>query len=133
MRSKSFQYFYDFGDGWEHTVRMRTIIPADPKLSYPRLIEASGTRPPEDSGGPWGFAEKLEALTDPAHEYHESAEEELGEEYDPHAQPPVDWFQTRLDGLAKQWTTRQRMTKYPYVNASLCRRLRQVYVRLFIY
>lgn len=111
MRGKSFQYLYDFGDGWEHTVRIRTIVPADPKLSYPRLIEASGTCPPEDSGGPWGFAEKLEALADPAHEYHESAVEELGEEYDPHAQPPVDWFQTRLDGLAKQWATRQRKTK----------------------
>lgn len=71
MRGKTFRYLYDFGDAWEHSVRIQSIAPADPQGSYPRLLEATRMRPPEDSGGPWGYAEKLEALADPTHEYHE--------------------------------------------------------------
>src|SRR3546814_10699504 len=89
MRGKTFHYLYDFGDGWEHSVKIQGIAPADPQGSYPRLLEATGMRPPEDSGGPWGYAEKLEALTDPAHEYHEEALEALGDDHDSHAQPNI--------------------------------------------
>jgi hypothetical protein len=111
MRGKSFRYLYDFGDAWEHSVRIEGIVPADLQASYPRLIEATGTRPPEDSGGPWGYAETLEALTDPAHEYHEDALEALGDDHDPHAQPDIDLIHTRFAALAKKWAPRQRKTK----------------------
>ena len=73
MRGKTFRYLYDFGDGWEHSVKIESIAPAEPQISYPRLLDANGMRPPEDSGGPWGYAETLEALSDPTHEYHEQA------------------------------------------------------------
>src|SRR3546814_5633954 len=92
--SDLFHYLYDFGDGWEHSVKIQGIAPADPQGSYPRLLEATGMRPPEDSGGPWGYAEKLEALTDPAHECHEEALEALGDDHDSHAQ---DRKSTRLN------------------------------------
>lgn len=111
MRGKTFRYLYDFGDAWEHTVRIEGIVPADLQASYPRLLEATGTRPPEDSGGPWGYAEMLEALTDPAHEYHEDALEALGDDHDPHAQPDLDLIHTRFAALAKKWIPRQRKTK----------------------
>ena len=71
MRGKTFQYLYDFGDGWDHSVRIEDISPIDPQVSYPRLLEATGMRPPEDSGGPWRYAETLEALGDPSHEDHD--------------------------------------------------------------
>src|SRR6516165_4361115 len=32
---KSFKYLYDFGDGWEHTVKIESIGEAQPELSYP--------------------------------------------------------------------------------------------------
>lgn len=57
MRGKTFQYLYDFGDGWEHSVKIQGIAPADPQGTYPRLLEATGMRPPEDSGGPYAFGE----------------------------------------------------------------------------
>src|SRR3546814_12020562 len=97
MRGKTFHYLYDFGDGWEHSVKIQGIAPADPQGSYPRLLEATGMRPPEDSGGPWGYADKLEALTDPAHEYHEAALEALGDDHDSHAQPNITVIPARFE------------------------------------
>jgi hypothetical protein len=37
-------------------------------MVYPRLTEVSGRCPPEDCGGPWGYAELIEAIKDPKHE-----------------------------------------------------------------
>ena len=39
--AKTLIYLYDFGDGWEHTIKVEHIGPANPALSYPRLIELS--------------------------------------------------------------------------------------------
>jgi len=60
----------DFGDGWEHTVRIERITDAVPGITYPRLIEATGRCPPEDVGGPWGYRDFIEAIADPDHEQH---------------------------------------------------------------
>src|SRR5436190_12009282 len=66
--TKTLRYVYDFGDGWEHTVKIERLIDPVPGIVYPRLINAVGRCPPEDSGGPWGYAELLDALADPKHE-----------------------------------------------------------------
>ena len=67
---KKLVYLYDFGDGWEHTIKVERLADPAPGALYPRLIEASGRCPPEDCGGPWGYAELLEAIKDPKHERH---------------------------------------------------------------
>ena len=51
--TKTLRYLYDFGDGWEHTIKVERLIAPEPDVLYPRLIEAAGRRPPEDVGGPW--------------------------------------------------------------------------------
>jgi len=66
--TKTLKYLYDFGDGWEHTVKVERITDAIPGVAYPVLIDATGRCPPEDVGGPWGYDEFLAALVDPAHE-----------------------------------------------------------------
>jgi len=111
IRGKTFRYLYDFGDAWEHTVKIQGIAQADPQSNYPRLLEAIGMRPPEDSGGPWGYAKKLEALADPAHEYHEEALDALGDDHDPNAQPNIDLIHDRFAALAKKWAPRPRKAK----------------------
>jgi hypothetical protein len=108
---KTFKYLYDFGDAWEHSVRIEKAVPADPRLTYPRILEAIGERPPEDSGGPYGYAEMLEALGDAEHEYHEEALESLGEEYDANRQPDVTIIETKLAALAKKWSPKPRPTR----------------------
>lgn len=112
MRAKTFRYLYDFGDGWENSVKIEGILPADLQASYPRLIEATGMRPPENSGASWGYAETLQAFADPAREYHEDALETLGDDHDSHAQPDIDLIQARFAALAKKSAPRQRKAKW---------------------
>lgn len=108
--AKTLRYLYDFGDGWEHTITIERIV--DPSLGvlYPRLIEATGRCPPEDVGGPWGYAEFLEAMADPKHERHAEIREWLGEKFDP-INPPYDLLVENVAVLAKQWSRKPASRK----------------------
>ena len=46
-------------------------------MVYPRLTEVSGRRPPEDCGGPWGYAELIEAIKTPSMSASRSSEPKL--------------------------------------------------------
>jgi hypothetical protein len=46
--TKMLKYLYDFGDGWEHTIKVERLVDPEPGVLYPRLIEAKGRCPPED-------------------------------------------------------------------------------------
>lgn len=69
--AKTLKYLYDFGDGWEHAIKVESPAGPEPGATYPRLIDAKGRCPPEDVGGPPGYQEYLEAIADPEHERHE--------------------------------------------------------------
>jgi len=69
--SESILYEYDFGDGWEHTIRLCRVI-ENCTEPYARCIMAVGDAPMEDCGGPDGYAHIMEVLQDENHpEYHE--------------------------------------------------------------
>ncbi len=51
------RYTYDFGDDWQHEILVQGLLDADPEIHYPVLVAAKGACPPEDCGGPWGYAE----------------------------------------------------------------------------
>ncbi len=78
-----FHYTYDFGDDWEHTILVEKILPVDPALTYPVCIKGKRATPPEDVGGPWGYADFLETIADPENEEHEEMMEWGGEDFDP--------------------------------------------------
>lgn len=78
-----FNYTYDFGDDWDHTIKVEKVEPADPNANYPRLLKAVRNCPPEDCGGPWGYVEYLEAISDPNHEQHEEFIEWGDPDFDP--------------------------------------------------
>ena len=100
--AKSLQYLYDFGDGWEHTLKVERIADAVPGIAYPRLIGATGGCPPEDVGGPWGYGNFLEAIADPTHERHGEYMEWIGGAFDPQA-VDTDGHARALAALAKRW------------------------------
>lgn len=52
-------YEYDFGDGWVHEIKVDKVLNADPAVRYPRCIAVKRACPPEDCGGPYGYADKL--------------------------------------------------------------------------
>lgn len=104
---KTFSYLYDFGDGWSHTIKIERLTDAIPRLVYPSLIEASGRCPPEDIGGPAGYADFLEAIADPQHEGHADALEWAEPDFDPH---PADIaaHQSAIGVLAQRWAPKPR-------------------------
>lgn len=68
----TFEYAYDFGDGWQHEILLEAILLADAGAFYPRCIAGARNGPPEDAGGAGGYAGYLEALADPKHEEHKN-------------------------------------------------------------
>jgi hypothetical protein len=104
-RASRFRYEYDFGDGWEHDLRIgRRPVPAG--SDRPRCLGGARACPPEDCGGVPGYQHLLELLADPAGAEDEDAEllEWLGD-YDPDA-----FDATGIDELLELYDrhTRQR-------------------------
>lgn len=79
-------YVYDFGDSWEHRIKVEKILRGElSKENFVECIDGARACPPEDCGGVWGYEDLLQALKDPKHKGHESTLEWLGEEFDPEA------------------------------------------------
>jgi hypothetical protein len=72
------RYTYDFGDDWEHEIVVEDLLDPDPDTHYPILVAAKGACPPEDCGGPWGYADLKAILGDPSHEQHQQMLDWLG-------------------------------------------------------
>lgn len=66
-----FNYVYDFGDWWEHIIEIEGEEEAQYRKQYPICVAGAEACPPEDSGGPPGYRELLDALKDPNHPQHE--------------------------------------------------------------
>lgn len=77
------KYMYDFGDGWEHEIKIEKIVPREKDIDYPRCTGGERACPPEDCGGAWGYQDFLKAIQDPEHEQHEEMLEWIGGEFDP--------------------------------------------------
>jgi hypothetical protein len=101
--AKTLRYIYDFGDDWEHTIKLERLVDPLDGLAYPRLVDAVGRCPPEDVGGPWGYAELLEAIADPRHERHAEFKEWIPEDFDPQL-VNADRLAEEVAALAKLWS-----------------------------
>lgn len=101
--TKTLRYLYDFGDGWEHTIKIERLADPEPGVLYPRLIGATGRCPPEDIGGPWGYAEFLKAIHDPKHERHAELKEWTADNFDPNV-VDADGLGEEVAALAKRWS-----------------------------
>jgi Plasmid pRiA4b ORF-3-like protein len=82
--ARCFDYIYDFGDNWHHVV-----IVEDPYAGHSeqglriRCLDGENACPPEDVGGPGGYAEFLTAIADPRHDEHEHFLSWAGGSFDP--------------------------------------------------
>jgi hypothetical protein len=108
--AKTFKYLYDFGDGWEHTVKIERVINAVPGLPYPILIDGTGACPPEDVGGPWGYSDLIDALADPNHQRHAELKGWIGGHFDPVAFDS-DEHAKAVDALARKWSRKPKAVR----------------------
>jgi hypothetical protein len=80
-----FEYRYDMGDGWRHRIVIEAPTPHWPSidLPLPTCLAGENACPPEDVGGPHGYALFLEILSDREHEQHEDMVRWIGGVFDP--------------------------------------------------
>jgi hypothetical protein len=105
--AKTLEYLYDFGDGWEHKIKIERFLDPVPGVFYPRLIAASGRCPPEDVGGPWGYADFLEVIGDPEHPRHAELCEWVEDDFDP-AVADTGARAKAVAALANSWSQKPR-------------------------
>jgi hypothetical protein len=89
-------YLYDFGDNWEHVIRLETVTPRDdtapnrpgPPATAPGAVCLDGRRdgPPEDCGGVGGY-ELISAALDPLNPDHSDAVIEFERMYGSEVRP----------------------------------------------
>jgi hypothetical protein len=82
-----FIYRYDFGDNWLLEIIVDDIHIVSPldesdERLLPKLYAGERAGPPEDCGGPHGYAHMLEAMQNPEHPEHEDYRRWAGN-YDP--------------------------------------------------
>lgn len=97
------EYVYDFGDSWTHVIKVEKIEPQN--TEHP--IACLGGRraaPVEDSGGVWGWAEKLKVAVDPSHPEHE----EILEWFDGQVPDPEAFDVEAVDRVLHAMITRSR-------------------------
>lgn len=69
--TQRFTYTYDFGDSWEHAVKVEKRLPAvEGRNTWPMCIGGQNACPPEDVGGPLGYMDFMEAMASPSHPEH---------------------------------------------------------------
>jgi len=78
-----FRYEYDFGDSWEHMLLVEDILENQPDMRYPVCLTGERACPPEDCGGPYGYADLLETIAEPGHEDYDDMMTWLGGHFDP--------------------------------------------------
>ncbi len=59
---KTCLYEYDFGDGWEHRIRLESVRQLQPGEASPACLDGARACPPEDCGGPYGNQDLLDAV-----------------------------------------------------------------------
>jgi hypothetical protein len=80
---RRFTYLYDFGDGWEHLVKVEDLLLPKPGMPFVLCTAGENACPPEDVGGPHGYGEFLAILKDPRHEEHADMLRWIGGAFDP--------------------------------------------------
>jgi hypothetical protein len=97
-KSRTIDYMYDFGDSWEHRVKVEKVLPPAAGMQLPVCVDGANAAPPEDCGGAWGYAHLVEAMADPGHTEHEDLKSWLGD---------GDWDPKAFDvGRVNQWQAR---------------------------
>jgi hypothetical protein len=72
-KGDEFFYLYDFGDSWEHRIKVWDVDykPETPFKGRFKVVAGANACPPEDVGGMDGYYDFLKAYNNPKHPEHE--------------------------------------------------------------
>lgn len=79
------RYEYDMGDSWMHFIWLEKILPDAGGAQLPCCVDGANAGPPDDCGGPPGYADLLDVLADKRHAEHRRMREWVGGAFDPAA------------------------------------------------
>lgn len=99
LRTATLTYVYDFGDYWEHRIKVEKTLAPVPGLTLPFCVGGAGATPPEDCGGVPGYADFVQAMADPNDPEHDHLAEWIGAgSWDPAAFDSME-INDRLAGI----------------------------------
>jgi len=104
---QQFTYQYDFGDSWDHEIRVEKVFAPEAGERAPACSAGARACPPEDCGGAWGYADLLSALADRKHPEHAEKKDWMGGPFDPEAFD-LAGVNRQLAGLARPRRARAR-------------------------
>ena len=81
-----FGYDYDFGDSWDHEIKVEKILPPNAALgTVASCLDGARACPPEDCGGVSGYENLLKILKRPKDPEHQRMKEWVGGAFDAEA------------------------------------------------
>ncbi|WP_315697798.1 IS1096 element passenger TnpR family protein [Paraburkholderia fungorum] len=95
-------YTYDMGDDWHHAVAIEAEVPPSPRIRYPRCVAGRRACPPEDCGGPPGYAQLLRTLAGRMTGAKRELLDWLGGPFDPEAFRVAE-VNARLANIGSGW------------------------------
>jgi hypothetical protein len=102
VRTATLSYTYDFGDDWEHSIKVERTLDGDIAhllFNLPTCVAGANAAPPDDCGGAGGYEEFVEIMADPTHPEHEDMTKWVGQQtWDPTAFD-VDAVNVRLANI----------------------------------
>lgn len=78
LRTATLNYVYDFGDYWEHRIKVEKTHAPDPQIQLPLCTGGANATPPDDCGGVPGYEEFVQAMADPNDSEHNHLAEWIG-------------------------------------------------------
>lgn len=102
-KHKELTYTYDFGDGWRFLIELEEIV-EDYHFGFPTLLDGEGDAPPEDVGGPGGFASFLSIIDNPSHPDHAHMTEWVkGTEFKPYDKQAINDVLKQVKYKKTEW------------------------------
>jgi hypothetical protein len=77
------KYIYDYGDTWEHTIKIDKIYEPEESIITPVCVDGARNCPPEDCGSVYGYEDILNAIKKPTTKAAKELLEWVGDDYDP--------------------------------------------------
>ena len=82
--SRTIDYVYDFGDFWQHRIKVEGVLPSI-GVKLPLCVAGTNAAPPDDCGGVPGYEDFVKVMSNPDHPEHDEMKEWIGREWDPSA------------------------------------------------